>query len=78
MYERLCSLFDEKNKFQSKQFGIFKNLITIDPLVEITEPIRQRSTDTFTCVLTGLRMAFDSINHEILLAKLKKVRVRGK
>ena len=74
----LCSLFDEKNIFHSKQFGIFKYLITIDPLVEITEIYRQRSADTFTCVLTGLRKAFDSINLETLIAKLIKNRVRGK
>ena len=54
------------------QFGFLSKRSTIDALAGITERIRQRSTDTFTCFLFGLRKAIDSMTHENLLAKLLK------
>ena len=37
MYERLCSSFDKKNMFHSKQFGFRSKRSTVDALDEITE-----------------------------------------
>ena len=72
MYERLFSFFVKKSVSYSNQFGFRCKRSTFDALVETTEQIRQRSADTFTCMLLGLRKAFDSINHEKLFAKPEK------
>ena len=77
MYERFCSFFDKKNMYYSEQFGFRSERSNINALAEVTEQIRQGSTDTFTCILLDLREALDSIFHEIILTKLEKYGVRG-
>ena len=65
--KRLCFI---RSSFHSKRN-------TIDALAEISKQIRQGSTDTFTCILLNLGGAFDSINHDVLLAKIEKYAVKG-
>ena len=69
-------LFDKKNMFDSKQSGFRSKRSSTDALSENTEGIRQGSADTFTCLMLDLRKAFDSISHQILLAKPEKHCVR--
>ena len=76
MYEGLYCFFDKKNMFCSKQFACRSKRSTIDALAEITEEIRQGSTDTYICILLDLPKAFNSINYEILLSKQEKYIVR--
>ena len=66
----------KEDVFFSKQFDFRSKWSTIDALVEITKQNRQGSIDTFTSILFDLRKAFNSLNNEILLAKLEKYVVR--
>ena len=64
MYGRINSFFDKKSMFCSNQFDFRSKRSTIDAPAEVTEQIRQKSTDTFTCLLLDLRKAVESINHQ--------------
>ena len=62
--------------FYSKLFGFLSERSTFDGLAEITNQIRQGSTETFTCILLYIRKIFGSSSHEVFLVKLEKYGAR--
>ena len=60
-------------------FGFRDNHSTMHQLIEITDQIKEAcDRGLYACgVYRYLKMAFDTINHKILLSKLHHYRLRG-
>ena len=63
--------------FDSKMFGFGSKRSSIDALAEVTDQIRQGRNDALASIFVSLCKAFDSISHEILLAKSEKYGLKG-
>ena len=72
MYHRIQSFFCKYNLININQFGFRSNHSTEQTLFSLIETIKNLNNAEIVCrVFIDLQKAFDTVNHEILLEKLK-------
>ena len=79
IYRRLMSFFQKHNLLYKYQFGFRSNHSTTHALLDVTEYIYS-ALDEGNYVIgayIGLKKAFDSVSHEILIQKLQYYGIRG-
>ena len=72
MYKRLYTFPDNNNIIYNLQFGFRQQYSKSHALINITEIIRKALDDGNICcrIFLNLQKAFDTVDHQILLAKL--------
>ena len=79
MYKRLYTFLNNNNIIYNLQFGFRQQYSTSHALINITENIRKTLDDgNIGCgVFVNLQKDFDTVDHQILLAKLNHHGIRG-
>ena len=79
MYKRLYTFLNNNNIIYNLQFGFRKHYSTSHALINITENIRKTLDDRNIGygVLVDFQKAFDTVDHQILLAKLNHYGIHG-
>ena len=79
MARRLLSFLDDFNLISHQQWGFMKNKSTFDAVNSVIEYIYESFNEKNQCitVFLDLKKAFDTVDHVILLEKLKYIGVRG-
>jgi hypothetical protein len=76
---RLTSFLNLNNLITENQFGFRKNHSTVHPMMKFTNFISSAldKKEHAIALFCDLRKAFDTVDHAILLKKLKKLGIRG-
>jgi hypothetical protein len=76
---RLTFYLDLNNLINNNQFGFRKNHSTVHPMVQFTNFISDalNRKEHAIALFCDLRKAFDTVDHVILLKKLKKLGIKG-
>ena len=80
MYNRLYNFFESNNLIYSHQFGFRQKFSTSYALIDLTENIKKNiDQGYFGCgIFVDFEKAFDTIDHNILINKLKYYGIKGK
>ena len=79
LLNRMPKFFTENNRFSPNQFGFRANLSCVHAVCELTNYVRDEldKRSNGNCCFTDLNKAFNTVDHDLLLDKLKKNGLRG-